>query len=570
MQESLEDSTTREARMTRTPIEAGIRGCTTNTNVPAHATINTDFDRVVQKLQRSMLDFGYQEFRSFQCEAMMSLACGKDVCLVLPTGKGKSLVYQLPSVVFDLVSVVVTPLLSLARNQVSQVIDRFETEAVVWSSETSAEKKDAIVKDITCEHGNIRLLFTTPESFGNVRLLEALRFASDMGRLFCVAVDEAHVCYPWGHEFRPPYLRLHEVRRRLGQAVPWIALTATANDHDRQTICETLHLQNPDIYVSSFNRPEIELNVVHKELLLLKEEREQEQGDGRRPEHGNGDSMEEDDLLSPEEGDDPTVRDMIQMIQVSPEACGIIYCRLRGTCDRIARLLEKADVTTVGVYHAGLSASLRSKNQRGWEEGDIRVMVATIAFGLGINKQDVRWVFHYDPPADISSYYQEVGRAGRDGAFAKAVMYCSFAEMEVNLKKEKLKGGAVDLAAMIYGETCRRKCIMEHFGEKGKTCKEIGGDQELCDVCRAPQQTMQALQRVQDIVQTSIRQTACGERGNRPNVESCRKVRKSLVMTAAVPQQEPVTATCTPHVPGLKSASVVKSYFVRPAKKRYV
>lgn len=447
------------------------------TRLPADRASETDYVEMretFENLLRKELHetFGYSEFRPFQLEAMLSLASSKSVLLILACGAGKSLTYQAPCLVTKQFSVCVTPLLSLAQNQMDDAINSFGINAVLWASETSKEKRLKIASDLVDPDGEIRVLYTTPESLLSPGLSDTLSIASEMGRIFCLAVDEAHVCEPWGRDFRPSYLRLLHARSYLHD-VPVIACTATANHYARRVIQEVLGIQESEVYVSSFNRPEIELNVEYKEVLHY--------------EHCRN-------------GGDAALHAIAKRIQDGPEMTGIIYCRHRSTCERLAQILQNMDITSVEPYHAGLADDVRKRNQARWQEGDVKVVVATIAFGLGINKPDVRWIYHYDIPSNLSEFYQEIGRAGRDGNRAVSVLFASKEDVDKALKRD---ASNAEMADMIYGCVCRRKAIMEHFGERGIACTEggtTGKEQQLCDVCRSPSAAAAKLEKLEHLL----------------------------------------------------------------------
>ena len=293
--------------------------------------------------------FGFSTFRPQQLEAIITVIIGQDVLLILPTGGGKSLTFQLPAIFRKQVTVVITPLLALAKDQVENANDN-NIEAASWSSQTSESQKQALARDLVCEDGTLRLLYTTPESLQTERLLDILSAAHEAGRLCSLAIDEAHCCSEWGHDFRPSYLSLGEIRSKL-PGLPCIAVTATATLQVRSSISSILKLQDPKIFLGSFNRPELQLNVMHKELI------------------GNGTQ-------------DDVIQDIVQCIYRHPGQSGIVYCRLRATCDEVASALCCADIDCAP-YHAGLDPARRSRIQQDWKDGGYDVVVATIAFGMG-------------------------------------------------------------------------------------------------------------------------------------------------------------------------------------------
>jgi ATP-dependent DNA helicase RecQ len=477
--------------------------------------------------------FGFSSFRPYQLEAIIELSKGKDVMLVLPTSAGKSLVYSLPPVALvetGTVSIVVSPLLSLARNQIRALDENFGIDARLWASETSLAQQKAIASDLVAEPGScsVQLLYTTPESLASNRLLkDALSISSDMNKLFCIAVDEAHVVDPWGHDFRPAYLKLHESLKALNN-VPVLACTATANQESQERIRSLLCMNaNAAVFVGGFDRPEIQLNVVYKELL------DQSQRD-------------------------PTAHYMASFIQ-ERNSSGIIYCRNRTTCDRLKNVLMSYGVSSVLSYHAGLSTTERDHAQEEWEDGEIKCLVCTIAFGLGINKSDVRWVLHYEPPQNMSEFYQQIGRAGRDGELAHCILFASHQDIETMMRKDHRE----DLGEMkeyLYSGSCRRMLITSHFG-KGTACPQTGGDSR-CDICRKEDTLSLALEAIQHGVSTN------GQNMPQTNDPSERELsfRPSVLQLLAKDQSLTLgqSSASTSH-----SKKPIMSGFIKP-QKRYV
>lgn len=413
--------------------------------------------------------FGYDAFRPLQLEAMIALSEGRDVLLVLPTSGGKSIVYSLPpSTIPDTFSVVITPLLSLAKNQVRSLDEEYGIDARLWSSETSLSCQKSIASDLMAETGSsVQVLFTTPESMEKNQLLrDSLSIASDMGKIFCIAVDEAHVVDPWGHDFRPAYLHIANHIQSLNQ-VPVYACTATANANSQDRICESLGLQRHVSLIGGFDRPEIQLNVCFKELL----------DQGVR---------------------DPTAHSMATFIR-ERQSSGIIYCKNRITCDRLSRILNSEGIDSVLPYHAGLSQSERHYAQTEWEDSNIQCLVCTIAFGLGINKTDVRWILHYEPPSNLEEYYQQIGRAGRDGQAATAILYVSYEDINEAKRKDKKKE-ATFVEEYVYSGTCKRKLISQYFGGRGVTCSNMPVE-HTCDICRKTSLLSLAQEKIQQSLQ---------------------------------------------------------------------
>lgn len=397
--------------------------------------------------------FGYSTFRPFQLDAINAVISGQDVLLVLPTGGGKSLAFQFPSLLRSQVTVVITPLLALAKDQVENANEN-NIEAASWSSLTSEAQKESLARDIVCEDGTLRLLYTTPESLQTEKLLDVLTAAHEAGRLCSLAIDEAHAVSEWGHDFRSSYLSLGDVRSKL-PGLPCISVTATATPQVRASIINILKLQDPKIFLGSFNRPELEFTVVHKELI----------GDGSQ---------------------DAIVQDIVRIIHQHPGQSGIVYCRLRATCDEVASALCDFDIDAAS-YHAGLDPARRSRVQQEWKEGSYDVVVATIAFGMGIDKANVRYVIHIDPPASLEGLYQEAGRGGRDGQPAISVVYASNEDLRKAQKMERGERGGATAAVADYIQSagCRRQALLAHFSERrGPRCVVDG--EQLCDYCQSP------------------------------------------------------------------------------------
>jgi ATP-dependent DNA helicase RecQ len=406
------------------------------------------------------------QFRNFQLEAMLSLAEGVDTLLCLPTGTGKSLIYGLPPVALGpgFFSVVVTPLIALGKNQVRSLADELEVDARLFTnSSCTPEEQKKMAEDLKDEDGSIQVLITTPETLARNQLLrDALSIASDAGKLFCIAVDEAHVAHQWGHDFRPAYALLAETLQIIDRTrVPIYACTASANRDAQDAILETLSMSlNAARFVASADRPEIQLSVVYKELLDKNER-------------------------------DPVAKEMAAFI--TDDSCGLIYCRTKSTCDAVAKRLQCIEglEERVGTYHADLDQRIRERNQAAWEEGDLNVLVCTVAFGLGVNKSNVRWVLHYDPPGDLADFYQQVGRAGRDGELARSVLFVSHEEVA----KGKRYGGMRGMDDYVYGGSCRRKVLTSFFGA-AKSCSGLD-PQFKCDVCLKTSRLNEALDRIE-------------------------------------------------------------------------
>ncbi len=388
-----------------------------------------------------------------QQETMMSLARGFDTLTCLPTGTGKTLPFALPPLALGgCFSLVITPLIALGTNQVKNLVDEMGVDARVWTnSESSKEAQEKMAADLQDEDGSIGVLITTPETIGRNNLLRSsLSIAGDKGRIFCVAVDEAHVAYPWGSEFRPSYRNLPAALQIIDRSrVPMYACTASANREARDQICEILGMAlNANQFVASADRPEIQMSVVFKELLDQNER-------------------------------DPVVQDMIRYVRVG--GSGIIYCREKNTVDRVCSMLRCTAglEDLVAPYHAGLDRRTRERHQEAWEEGDVPVLIATVAFSMGINKPDVRFVLQYDPPNTLADLLQQAGRAGRDGKRAVTVLYASHEEVQAAIRFSK---GDSSIMEYCYSGSCRRHVLTSYFGTSSRSCASLGAEFK-CDVC---------------------------------------------------------------------------------------
>ena len=390
--------------------------------------------------------FGYATFRPLQREIIEATLAGQDVFALLPTGGGKSLCFQLPALARDGLTVVVSPLIALMKDQVDQ-LQASGVAATFLNSSLSADEARTRLRGL--HRGEYKLLYVAPERLMLEGWIENLR----AWNIACIAIDEAHCVSEWGHDFRPEYRQLAKLRAAL-PGVPMIALTATATTRVRTDIISHLQLRDPQTFVASFNRPNLTYRVVPK--------------------------------------DQPT-KQIIDFIRKREQESGIVYCASRAAAERVAEALAGRG-WSARAYHAGLSAEERSRNQEQFLRDDTRIICATIAFGMGINKPNVRWVIHHDLPKNIEGYYQETGRAGRDGLPGDCLLLFSAGDIakqnhfldEITNEHEQQVARAQLRQIMHYAEnsTCRRAELLNYFGETFP--RDNCG---ACDNCSEPRDT---------------------------------------------------------------------------------
>ena len=328
--------------------------------------------------------FGLSEFRPGQREVVDAIAAGEDVMCVMPTGGGKSLCYQLPSLARDGTTIVVSPLIALMKDQVDAMQKLGIKAKLINSSLTSAEQ--SVVLD-EMANGSLNLVYVAPERLRNSRFLNAISNVN----INLLAIDEAHCVSEWGHDFRPDYSRLGRFRERYLQDVQTIALTATATPTVRQDIAEILRLKTPQVFVTGFARTNLRFSVTH-----AKSDREKDE-------------------------------ELTRYVS-SQQGSGIIYAATRKRCEELAQWLPEKTRRPIGAYHAGLEPSQRQRVQDDFMSGKLSAIVATNAFGMGIDKADIRFVVHYNIPGSLEAYYQEAGRAGRDGQPSECRLMFSYSD----------------------------------------------------------------------------------------------------------------------------------------------
>ncbi len=388
--------------------------------------------------------FGYSYFRPMQFEIIKSVLSGKDTLAIMPTGGGKSICCQIPALVFEGVTLVVSPLISLMQDQVASLKENGVESVFLNSSLEREEYFDTINK---IKNGNVKIIYVSPEGLATGKILNILQEAEIS--VSCITVDEAHCVSDWGHDFRPDYLDIFSVRERFPNAV-CLALTATATVQVRQDIIKNLRMKNPNIFVSSFNRENIFLEVRAKKNAFLQ---------------------------------------ICEYIKAHKGESGIVYCFSRKQVDQLAQSL-KDEGFSVGKYHAGLDDKERAQNQDLFIKDKIHIMVATVAFGMGIDKPNVRFVMHYDIPKSLEEYYQEIGRAGRDGLPANAILFYSGADVhkvrfffEDSGDPQKAENLLKNMVYYATSKKCRRKVLLKYFGENSES-KNISSD-NCCDICSA-------------------------------------------------------------------------------------
>ena len=409
-------------------------------------------------------NFGFDTFKGDQEAVIKNLLAGNDAFVLMPTGGGKSLCYQLPSLVMDGTAIVISPLIALMKNQVDAIRNLNEEDGVAHFLNSSLSKQaiEEVKADVLS--GKTKLLYVAPESLtkeDNVEFLKSIRISF-------YAIDEAHCISEWGHDFRPEYRRIRPIINEIGRA-PVIALTATATTKVRDDIKKNLGIQDAPDFKSSFNRPNLYYEVRPKTKDVDKE--------------------------------------IIKFIKSNPGKSGIIYCLSRKTVEELAEILQANEISAK-FYHAGMDTAVRSQTQDDFIMEKIDVIVATIAFGMGIDKPDVRYVIHYDIPKSLEGYYQETGRAGRDGGEGQCIAFYNSKDLQ---KLEKFLEGKPlaeqyigrqllhETTAYAESSVCRRKLLLHYFGENYDV--ENCGN---CDNCRTPKKQVEAKELLEAVLETVL------------------------------------------------------------------
>ena len=413
--------------------------------------------------------FGFNEFKGTQKEVIKSILNRDDTFVIMPTGGGKSLCYQLPAFMSDGTAIIISPLIALMKNQVDLVRAFGGKDVVAHFMNSSLTKKqvEQVRKDV--KDGTTKILYLAPESLTKE---ETVLFLRELKIPF-VAVDEAHCISEWGHDFRPEYRRIRQIVENIG-IVPIMGLTASATPKVREDVIKNLRMRDPMVYQSSFLRK----NLYYE--------------------------------IRPKKNKTQTIKEIISVIRKRQGQSGIIYCLSRKSTEELSENLRVNGIKALG-YHAGMDSGTRSKHQDAFLMEEVDVIVATIAFGMGIDKPDVRFVIHYDVPKSIESYYQETGRAGRDGIKSDCILFYDYkdlSKLEHFLKDKPVSEREVgmqlleEMAAFCESSGCRRKGILHYFGEDhdDRQCR-IEGTVKMCDNCVHPKERFDAQDEVKKVIE---------------------------------------------------------------------
>lgn len=399
--------------------------------------------------------FGFDSFKDRQEEIVQSILTGHDTLVIMPTGGGKSLCYQLPAILSEGTAIIISPLIALMKNQVDSIRSYSGQDKIAHFLNSSLSKTQVREVKGDIVSGETKMLFVAPETLTKE---ENIAFFKSVDVSF-VAVDEAHCISEWGHDFRPEYRRIREMIHGINDKIPVIALTATATPKVKSDIAKNLAMSNQNVFVSSFNRANLYYEV------------------------------------RPKINKDQTIREIVQIIKKQSDESGIIYVQSRKSTEEISQVLQVNGIKSAP-YHAGLDAKTRSRVQDNFLMEEIDVIVATIAFGMGIDKPDVRFVIHYNIPKSIENYYQETGRGGRDGLVGKCFAFYAYKDilrLEKFLKDKPLSERELSAQLMeevvAYSETsqCRRKFLLHYFGEEFERAE----CNKNCDNCQRPKETQE-------------------------------------------------------------------------------